>query len=232
MLAVLGKLEVLARVDGVRSALVADDALAFQAEDDGLARRGMLGQPCPGVKAHEDELHLVVVGQVHVDDLALLDGEQLGQLEDLAVFEHFVHGGILSDFDFGIDASRLRVHAHGHARRREDDVAFAELPGVPAACVHAQGARLDVDELVVAVGLGAYVGVRREREVHDGRGVMLVDGLRGRAARDWLVVARDGEDLSRFLVHALSPRFLDSVALIDSNVPLEGGFVCWRYNAG
>ena len=75
--AVLVKTEALAFSQLVVLALVADDGLALQCGQDGVAGSTVRGQAGALVKGHQHEFHVVGVGQVQVGDAALFVRDQI-----------------------------------------------------------------------------------------------------------------------------------------------------------
>ncbi len=65
------------RISGIRNTLVADDRLALKRKDQRIAGRCMLIKTRAGGKAHERELHAIIMRQVHVHDLSVLGRQQL-----------------------------------------------------------------------------------------------------------------------------------------------------------
>ena len=75
--AVFVKTEALACGQLVVLALVADDGLALQCGQDGVAGSTVRGQAGALVKGHQHEFHVVGVGQVQVGDAALFVRDQI-----------------------------------------------------------------------------------------------------------------------------------------------------------
>jgi len=57
--------------------VTADDRLALKRKDQRIAGRRMLIKTRAGSKAHERELHAIIMRQVHVHDLSVLGRQQL-----------------------------------------------------------------------------------------------------------------------------------------------------------
>ena len=104
MQAVLIKAEALACVQLIVLALVADDGLALQGGEDGVAGCAVRGQAGTLVKGHQHELHVVGVDEVEIGNAAFLIGNEVLQRSGLACFEDAVHGkSLLFQNDFSVD---------------------------------------------------------------------------------------------------------------------------------
>lgn len=71
-----GKTEILTGFDGMFFSFVANHALAIQHEDERFARSGVFGQFGARIKGHDNKLHLVVMHDIHVDDLSCLGAKE------------------------------------------------------------------------------------------------------------------------------------------------------------
>ena len=102
--AVLVEAEALAGGQLVVLALVADDGLAFQRGEDGVAGGAVGGQAGALVKGHQHELHVGGADEVEVCDAVLFVRDQVFQLGGIAGFQDVVHGRcLLFQNDFGVD---------------------------------------------------------------------------------------------------------------------------------
>ena len=86
----------------------------------------MLRKPCTLVKRHYDELHFIVMYNVHVYDLALHVWDKLCQFENFACFDCFIHDIVPPDFYFCVDCTGACTHTNWFIRRRQYAIAGAE----------------------------------------------------------------------------------------------------------
>ena len=108
MQAVLIETEALACVQLVILALIANNGLAFEGGQDGIAGSAVRSQAGALVKGHQDKFHVVGVDEVEVCNAAVLVRNEIFQFGGLACFENVVHGKILLfQNDFGIDHSTV-----------------------------------------------------------------------------------------------------------------------------
>jgi len=125
--AVLVKTEALACSQLVVLALVADDGLALQCGQDGVAGSTVRGQAGALVKGHQHEFHVVGVSQVQIGDAALFVRDQVLQFGGCACFEDAVHSKVLLfEDDFGIDKA---VVGAGAAQRSGRETVMAGRMG-------------------------------------------------------------------------------------------------------
>ena len=104
MQAVLIEAEALACVQLVILALIANNGLAFEGGQDGIAGSAVRSQAGALVKGHQHEFHVVGVDEVEVCNAAVLVRNEIFQFGGLACFENVVHGEVLLfQNDFSID---------------------------------------------------------------------------------------------------------------------------------
>ena len=205
MLAALCEREILARDNAVLLALVADDARAIQREHQRLARRRMLGQPGAGTEAHQRQLHMVVVNQVRVDDLAVLIGQQVGKLQDFSRFQQIIHGCSLLQGQFGVYAIGTSAHADRRVDRGDERVARFEVPGTSGVVDNLELAATRPDDFATWVAFCADVRFGGKGEIRQQHAVMLPGNLRDGAAGDGRNVLVQRERTPGFGNHADTP---------------------------
>ena len=108
MQAVLIEAEALACVQLVILALIANNGLAFEGGQDGIAGSAVRSQASALVKSHQDKFHVVCMSDVQIGDAALFIRNEVLQFGGLACLDNVVHGKILLfQNDFGIDHSTV-----------------------------------------------------------------------------------------------------------------------------
>ena len=91
---------------------VANHALAIQHEDERFARSGVFGQFGARIKGHDNKLHLVVMHDIHVDDLAVLIGDNFCQSENFTRLDCLVHDIAPPDRNFCINSTFRCSYSH------------------------------------------------------------------------------------------------------------------------
>ena len=124
MQAVFVKTEALACGQLIVLTFIANDGLAFQRGQDGVAGCTVRGQAGALVKGHQHEFHVVGVDEVEVCNAAVLVRNEIFQFGGLACFENVVHGEVLLfQNDFSIDHAAVRQTAAEHFRRNGQQLA-------------------------------------------------------------------------------------------------------------
>jgi len=125
MPAACGEFEVFACLNRVSFTLIADNAFAVKSEDQRFAGSGVFGKSRAVVKAHNNELHLFIMSDVHIDNFAFLIRQQLCEFEYFSYFDCIIHS-VPPDCNFYINRFGIRPHSDGDISRRQDTIARFE----------------------------------------------------------------------------------------------------------